>query len=357
MDEKIISFPHLGDYHIPIEYLLSHITDATILPPPPITKKTLEIGTKHSPDFVCIPFKYNLGNYIEALDKGANIIVQAGGGCRFGYYGEIQEKILRDMGYQFEFITLLDSGKTNLKKLYHKVKQVNPNCSLFKFLYHFFITIRMVNYMDNIDKYIRENIGFEVVKNSFLKLKRKMLRDFKQTTGIIDLNKKYKYYKKKFQSLKINKPNDCLKIGIIGELYTAMEPSSTYYLEQELAKMNIQITRFTNVTYLLFQKRFHLPKMLRSIKEYDKYNLGADGSDNVYRAKLLAKKGYDGLIHTKPFGCTPEVAAIPLLRKVSNDYHIPIMYFSFDSIDSEVGLKTRLEAFYDMLMMKRRKQL
>lgn len=33
----------------------------------------------YSPDFVCVPFKYNLGNFIETLDNGANILVQAGG--------------------------------------------------------------------------------------------------------------------------------------------------------------------------------------------------------------------------------------------------------------------------------------
>ena len=77
---RIISFPHMANYHVPIEILLNFIFDeCTILPPPPITKKTLELGSAYSPDFVCVPFKYNLGNFIETLDNGANILVQAGG--------------------------------------------------------------------------------------------------------------------------------------------------------------------------------------------------------------------------------------------------------------------------------------
>ena len=101
---KVISFPHMGNYYIPIKYLIENTTICKVLVPPPITKKTISIGSKHSPDYVCVPFKYNLGNFIEALDKGANIILQAGGGCRYGYYAELQEQILKDLNYEFEFI-------------------------------------------------------------------------------------------------------------------------------------------------------------------------------------------------------------------------------------------------------------
>jgi benzoyl-CoA reductase/2-hydroxyglutaryl-CoA dehydratase subunit BcrC/BadD/HgdB len=63
----------------------------------------------------------------------------------------------------------------------------------------------------------------------------------------------------------------------------------------------------------------------------------------------LAKKNYDGIIHIKSFGWTPEINAMPILSKISNEYQIPIIYFSFDSQDNEVGVNTRLEAFYDMI--------
>ena len=55
------------------------------------------------------------------------------------------------------------------------------------------------------------------------------------------------------------------------------------------------------------------------------------------------------------FGCTPELNAMSILSKVSEDYNIPIIYFSFDSQDSEVGIETRLEAFYDMIIAKKKK--
>ena len=63
-----ITFPHMGFYYIPITYLLKNTTKKEIIIPPKITKKTIEIGSKHSPDYVGMPFKYNLGNFIESLD-------------------------------------------------------------------------------------------------------------------------------------------------------------------------------------------------------------------------------------------------------------------------------------------------
>ncbi len=354
MNKKpIISFPHLGDYHIPIKFLLGHLTSYEVIEAPPITKKTIELGTKHSPDFVCVPFKYNLGNFIETLDAGANILIQAGGGCRYGYYPEVQEKILKDLGYNFELLTLGENGHVYLKHIYKMMKRINPKTNIFKSSYYGIMTILMVRFMDEIDKIIRKNIGFEKEKGSFTTLKKEMLDDFSSCKNIHSLIGAYHKYKKEFLMLPIDKPDNCLKVGIIGELYTSMEPFSSYFLERELASMNIEIKRFTNVTYLLFQKRLREKKMLKYIKDYCKYTLGADGMDNVYRTKYLIDNDYDGIIHIKPFGCTPEIGAIPIIKRVCDEGKIPIIYFSFDSQTSEIGIKTRLEAFYDMLKIKK----
>ena len=352
MDEKIVSFPHLGNYYVPISYLLKRLLKVKVMPSPTITKRTLELGSKYSPESVCLPFKYNLGNFIESLDAGANILMQAGGGCRYGYYAEVQKTILENLGYNFEFYSLVNSDKFTVKYLYDTFKSINPKLSFIKFGYTILLTLLMINYMDNIDDYIRKNVGFEEEKNSFVNLNKKMLSSFTKCHTFTGLTITYWKYKRKFKKLRVNKPKNCMKVGIIGELYTSMEPHSSYFIEQELAKMNIEVKRFTNVTYLLIKKRHQTKKMLRYMKDYVKYPIGADGLDNIYRAKKLIDEGYDGLIHIKPFGCTPEIGAIPIIKKVCSDYKMPIIFFSFDTQTGEEGIKTRLEAFYDMLKMK-----
>ena len=102
--KKVLAFPQLGDYKHPIGKFLRRVTNLEVIDTPPITRKTIDLGSKYSPDSVCIPFKYNLGNFIEALDMGANVLLQAGGGCRYRYYAEVQETILKDLGYNFQFI-------------------------------------------------------------------------------------------------------------------------------------------------------------------------------------------------------------------------------------------------------------
>lgn len=347
----------MGNYYVPIENLLRHLfSDHIIMTAPKITKKTLELGSKYSPDFVCVPFKYNLGNFIEALENGANVLVQAGGGCRYGYYAEIQEQILRDLGYEFEFIKLL-SGQVNPIYLYKTCKKIGTSISVRQFLYYLLLAIRMARVMDTIEAYIRENIGFELKRNSFENLHRVFLEELSEVNTFGELNCIHLKYNDKFKSLEVDKPDDCLKVGVVGELYMLMEPFSNFFIEKELAENNIQVSRYITVTYLLFQKARLQKKILKSAGKYLKYTIGADGTDSVERSKALAEKGYDGIIHLKPFGCMPEVNAMPMLQNISRDYKIPVLYFSFDSQTSETGVKTRLEAFYDMLIMRKEKQI
>ena len=344
----------MGDYYVPAKYLLSKIVNADILVAPFITAKTIELGSKYSPDFVCTPFKYTLGTMIEALDNGANILIQFGGGCRYGYYSELQEQILKDLGYKFELLNLITNGKANVKRIYKMIRRIDKKFNVLKGLYYLFITIKMVKYMDKIDDYIRRNIGFEITKNSFSNLKQEMLNKFSLVNNPISLYIMYRKYFKKFKKIKINKPKDCLKVGIIGELYTLMEPFSNYYLEKELAQYNIELKRFTNVTYLLVNYKKINKKALKKSKQYMKYQFSADASSNVYWTKYLCDKKYDGIIHIKSSFCTPEIGVMPLLDKIANENNVPMIHFSFDANTSEVGIKTRLEAFYDMIEMRRK---
>lgn len=348
----------MGNYYIPIYYLIKNITHKEVMIPPKITKKTIELGSKYSPDYVCVPFKYNLGNFIEAMDNGANIILQAGGGCRYGYYAELQEQILKDLNYEFEFINLIDKNHVSIKNIYKFAKKLNPKLNPFNFVYHALNTIIMIVCMDKLSKYPRENMGFELEKNSFKKTEQNFLnelKDLKQTP--LKIIKNYFKYKKRFQSIKINKPKNCIKIGIVGELYSIMEPFCSNHIEQKLANYGIEVHRFTTLTYLLIQKKFNIKRLLKKGKKYLKYHLGADATESVVLSMQLAQKNYDGIVHIKSFGCTPELNAMTILEKISNDYDIPIIYFSFDSEDSDVAVDTRLEAFYDMLKQKKEKDV
>ena len=202
---------------------------------------------------------------------------------------------------------------------------------------------------------MREYIGFAKNDKEFEQVEKNLFNELKGKISVNRLIKIYFKYKNKYKNIEINKPQDCLKVGIVGELYSIMEPYSSCYIEKKLAKKGIQVKRFTTITYLLLQKKYNINKLLKKGKKYLKYHLGADGTESVVLSQELAKKGYDGIIHIKSFGCTPEINAMPIMAKVSEDYHIPIIYFSFDSQDNTVGVDTRLEAFYDMIVARKEK--
>jgi predicted nucleotide-binding protein (sugar kinase/HSP70/actin superfamily) len=348
----VISFPIVANYSVPIKLLLKSIFPyASVLPPAPITRKTVQEGEKHSPDFVCMPFKYNIGNFIEALEKGADTLIQAAGGCRYGNYFELQEEILKNLGYKFNFVDLFEGR--SLFKLHKKVKSLGSTISIKNLLKSLLLTAKIGYLMDKIDFYIRENICFEATLGAFEKTLKEFLFALESVSGFKSFKAVKKRYTKLFHNMPLNKPKNPIRVGIIGELYELMEPYANFYMEKELCKYKISVTRFTNATYLLFKKRFSQKRVMKNAKSYVKYRLGADGAESVAHLKQLALKGYDGVIHVKPFGCTPEINAMPALINVSNDYKIPVLYFSFDAQSSEVAIRTRLEAFYDMLTMKR----
>ena len=76
--------------------------------PPYTSKETLSLGTKHSPEAICLPYKLILGNFIQALNGGADYVamISAPGTCRLGEYSNGVEYALKELGYDTKFINL-----------------------------------------------------------------------------------------------------------------------------------------------------------------------------------------------------------------------------------------------------------
>ncbi len=349
-----VSYPLMGDYGIPTKYLLTHILKCEIITPPFITNKTIELGSKYSPDTICTPFKYTLGTMLESIEKGANVLIELGGGCRYGYYGYLQKQIIKELYPEVKVINLVTKGKIEIIKIYKELKKISK-INVVKSIYYFFITLKMVKYMDLIDCYIRENAGFEQKKGSFALIKYKMLKDFSNVKSYRELLKLYKYYNKKVKNISVRKPEERLKVGIIGELYTVMEPFANCDIEKFLLDHNIEIKRFTNAYYLLIQKKRKIKKYLKYASEYIKYKMGADAADNISRTKYLCEKGYDGIIHIKSSFCTPEIGAMQVISKIADQYNVPVLFLTFDTQKGSEGIISRLEAFCDMLEMRKMK--
>jgi predicted nucleotide-binding protein (sugar kinase/HSP70/actin superfamily) len=71
-----------------------------------------------------------------------------------------------------------------------------------------------------------------------------------------------------------------------------------------------------------------------------------------------AKAGFDGFVHQYPFTCMPEVTARTIITNhLKKKYDLPVIYFSFDEQSAAEGFRTRLEAFVDLMHIRRDKKL
>ena len=130
-EKKKISFPMIARYNYAIRYFVEQGLEQTYVMQPRMTKRTMELGAKYAPDMVCTPFKTILGSMIESLEAGADTLLMSMGYCRLGYYGELAEQILRDLGYSFGYVNFAEyttgKNKDYLKALKKLCPDISPN--------------------------------------------------------------------------------------------------------------------------------------------------------------------------------------------------------------------------------------
>ena len=212
----------------------------------------------------------------------------------------------------------------------------------------------MVNAIDEIDAMVRRRIGFAGDPRLLENIRTSWLEQLRKAETIRDIGRLRKATIKAIEAQQIDMPKHPIRVGVVGEFFTVMDPFSNHDIERELARMGVLVDRWMDISNCLYHYRSR--KMLPRIKDYAHYDMGATAMGTIDAALRYARSGFDGIIHVKSSGCTPEIDAIPALQNISADYHIPILYLSFDTQTSETGLNTRLEAFYDMISMRKQQR-
>ncbi len=351
---RSVSFPQYAEYSCAFKYIVEQALGCKYVVPPALTKRTMELGTKYSPDFVCTPFKTILGSMIEALEAGADTLLMTHGLCRLGYYGELAEQILRDLGYQFDFINLSDYDMSKKKEYIRIVRRFNPKVNYARFLVQFMEGLRMVEYVDEITCEYYKNCGFDPSGGGYKRAYQDFLTAMRTAQSRADVEAGYRAAKRELQSIPLDKPQRPLRVGVVGEFYTVMDAFSNLELEQKLADMGVEVHRWMNVTNQFLRYGSGQKNLKVKIQDLCQYDMGPTSTANIWYARECAERGYDGLVHIKSAACTPEIDVMPVLQNISADYKIPVLYLTYDAQTSDVGLMTRLEAFYDMIHMRKK---
>ncbi|MCK5158799.1 MAG: hypothetical protein KAR08_06560, partial [Candidatus Heimdallarchaeota archaeon] len=78
---SVVTYPHFGPLTrlFKAVFQVLEVPEERIVAPSVPNKRTLDIGSEHSPEWMCTPFKLSLGSLIESLERGANHAFQIGG--------------------------------------------------------------------------------------------------------------------------------------------------------------------------------------------------------------------------------------------------------------------------------------
>lgn len=355
-----VTYPHMGNAYIAINALLRGLK-LEVIPPPPITRRTMELGTKHSPEFACLPLKVNLGNFMEALEQGADTIVMAGGWgpCRFGFYAQVQREILKDLGYKFNLV-ILEAPDFKISQLVNQVKALGQNVTLWEALKAIKFAWIKLNAVEEVEKALEFCLPRTSHKKEAEKINDMVLRDIDQADRADEVRTLAAKAVADLQALPCHN-RLLVKIGLVGEIYTILEPATNYDICRHMGRLDAEINRSIYLTdwvndHLLggFIKKTNHGAIIDCAQPYLAHWVGGHGQETVGSAVDYARRQYDGVIQIGPLTCMPEIVAQSILPQVSEQEHIPCMTMWFDEHSGEAGVYTRLEAFIDMVRRQKK---
>ncbi len=331
--------------------------------PPLNTKETMELGVMNSPEFACLPFKTILGDLIYGVKNGADFILFGGGSgqCRFGYYGDLLSEIIEKLNYDVKFVCL-ETTNITIKGILEKISPLTKEKRTVDLVKGILFAVRTVFLVDKLNKiagYIRCR---EIKKGETDRIIAKFHSEVQKVYGYKQVKSVIKSTRKQLMAISIDRKFKPLKIGIVGEIYIASHPGINFEIEKKLGNMGVEVHNHLGISKWIVK---HFIRNNLPIKKKDKFlsagrefintdDIGGHGVQTVGASIICAKKKYDGVIQIYPFTCMPEIIAQSMLVEVQKKYGIPIMTLIVDEMTGEEGYKTRLEAFVDMLEMRKR---
>ncbi len=356
-----LTFPHMGVTYIPLKAAFGKV-GVEVMVPPPSSRRTLSLGVRYSPDFVCLPYKLILGNLIEGLEMGADttLMVEGAGLCRLSYYARVLERALHDLGYEFEMITtrIFERRIFGLPRL---LKRLSADAPMTQIIAAIRFALSKIDALDAVEKEVQKVRAREIEKGTADRKWRATQESIDAADSYPELARARAIALADLAQVPIDPEYVPLKVGLIGEFYVVLEPFVNLDVEQELGKRGVEVHRtimlsqWTKASLIWRALGFSQDdEAHRAAAPFLKRDVGGDGWESVGETVLHAAHGYDGMVHLAPFTCMPEVIAQNIIPQISQRDGIPVLNITCDEQMGQAGMITRLEAFAEML--KRRKQ-
>ena len=167
-----------------------------------------------------------------------------------------------------------------------------------------------------------------------------------------------KYYLDRIKNVPADYSKNPVKVAIIGEIYTVIEPFTNLFIEDILMDMSVSTKRNLTPSWwlkdmLLKTIKLNSRELLKASNEFLPLYIGGHARECVGEAVLASKENFDGAIQIFPMGCMPEIVSKAILPTISREKKLPVLSLIVDEMTGEAGYMTRIEAFIDLLERRR----
>ncbi len=358
----------MGWSKVAFKSLVYDIPGVEVVMPPRINKnrkkKLVDEGRLHSPEFVCFPFKVTLGEMIDLYEnQGVKNFAMAvdKGPCRFGFYGPVQKRIMHDLGMNdvnFFYIQQDDLRTFEWLDMYSELeKMTGKKISNQKALENVGLFLTKAYYVEKITRIeglvrCREKEGGETTRTVH-----KLMNNLDEENNLLKLQLFDKIIAKDFYKIRIDREREPLRVAYTGEIHVFLEQDVNHYLMRELGELGVEVYKSFDV-YDWVMHKFDTNKRRKELeKKANKYiprDIGGEAVWNMGDYLHAQEEGYNGFVHLYPFACMPEVSFKSILdANTENEFYLPHIHFSLDEQSGFEGMRTRIEAFTDLMKENR----
>lgn len=354
-----VTTPHMGTVELLLTDLFKRL-GVEYLPPPPTTQQTLTLGLQHAPEFACLPLKITLGNLIEGIEGGADATLMVGGcgPCRFGYYADIQRRIITGLGYDYEPI-ILEPPSQDFRQFLATIKHIAPESSYLRIWDAFKTSFRKAQAYDRVDRAAIETRCYETERGATDRVRKQAQDVLSPAWTPAEIVSAEAAALQLFADMP-KRDIEPLRISIVGEFFLLLEPFINFDIETYLGERGVWLSRGVYLTDWIGPSRKNPvqghtdAEVAEFARPYLDYRVGGEGQATIGHTMMAKHFGYDGVIQMLPFTCMPDTIAKAILPVVSQREDIPVLTLIVDEQTGKAGVHTRLEAFLDLLVNRRR---
>ena len=286
------------------------------------TTKTINDGTKYVVSDTCLPIKVYVGHVINLLDKGCEVI----------FIPSLQStdykinNCSKIRGLPEIIRNVINRPFTMIEPTLDKTEGVGLNNFCIE-------TARLLGVKDR--KVIKKAVdkGWEIY-NSFMKMTQSGVDYSEALENAI----KGKFARK---TVDIVKP---LSVAIMAHGYNLYDERISLNLIKKLEKMDVKV-------YASVSKE----KSLEALKQLGEVQYWANELELTgIAAYYLLNKKVDGIIALSAFGCGPDSLMVDEISYHCKEHGMPLIHLTIDEHTGEAGFITRIEAFIDMLLRRKR---